>query len=173
MRWAGLLLVVLAAAGCSAEPAPRASELPAGCDMVPKSKVVGLLGDEVQAAARGSVSALTRRREALRCRNTVPGHPERFVTVTAEYHPTPFDLPTKSCSDGWVYAGTPDKFTPACQEAKAGHGTTQLVVRWQPYVMRVWIGRSDRNWGGDPEAALAMTRALAQKLGVKEAAGTG
>jgi hypothetical protein len=46
-------------------------------------------------------------------------------------------------------------------------------VRWQPYLMHLTIGRSDRNWGGDPEAALAMSRALAQKLGVKEAAGDG
>ena len=173
MRLAGLLLLVLVAAGCSGDPAPRPSALPAGCDMVPESKVVGLLGDDVKAVATGSLAMLTSRRKTLRCSNTVPGHSERFVTITAQYHPSPFDLPTKACSDGWVYAGTPDKYTPACQQAEGGHGTTQLIVRWQPYVMRVWIGRSDRNWGGDPEAALAMSRVLAQKLGVEEAAGTG
>lgn len=173
MRTAGNLLLLLVASGCTSQPAARPSALPAGCDLVPRSKVVGLLGDDVHAVVRGSVTALTDRREPLRCTTTVPGHPERFVTVSAQYHPAPFDLPTKSCSEGWVYAGTPDKFTPACQQADAGHGTTQLVVRWQPYVMRVWIGRADRSWGGDPEAALALSRALAQKLGVKEAAGNG
>jgi hypothetical protein len=39
--------------------------------------------------------------------------------------------------------------------------------------MRVLIGRSDLGWAGDPEAALAMSRVLAQKLGVTEAAGDG
>ncbi len=48
---------------------------------------------------------------------------------------------------------------------------TRLIVRWQPYLVRVTVGRSDRGWGGDAEAALAMSRVLAQHLGVAEAAG--
>ena len=72
-----------------------------------------------------------------------------------------------------MYAGTPEKFTPACQETVDGHGRTQLFVRWQPYLMHVTIDRSDRDWGGDPERALAMSRIVAQRLGVDEAAGDG
>jgi hypothetical protein len=39
--------------------------------------------------------------------------------------------------------------------------------------MRVTIGRSGRDWAGDPEQALALSRLLAQRLGVEEAAGDG
>jgi hypothetical protein len=174
MRLAALVLL-LVAAGCTGQPSaePPPSALPPGCGLVPASKVVGLLGEEVRAVVRGSVGSLVDRRAPLRCTTTVPGHPERFVTITAQHHPAPFDLPTRSCNAGWVYAGTPDKYTPACQQTDGRNGTTQLVVRWQPYVVRVWIGRADRNWAGDPEAALALSRALAEELGVEEAAGRG
>jgi hypothetical protein len=95
------------------------------------------------------------------------------VSITAQYHPDPFQLPRRSCSEGWVYAGTPDKYTPACQETVDGHGRTQLFVRWQPYLLHVTIGRSGRDWGGDPEQALALSRIVAQRLGVDEASGEG
>ena len=42
-------------------------------------------------------------------------------------------------------------------------------MRWQPYLVRVTISRLDRDWGGDPELGLAMSRQLAQRLGVEEA----
>ncbi len=164
-----LLLLALVTAGCSS----GSPGTPVGCGMVPAGKVVGLIGADVDATAGGSLKALRTEHVPARCRNVDPGHPERYVTITAEYHPKPLQLPTKSCSAGWVYAGTPEKFTPACQETVDGHGRTQLVVRWQPYVMHVTIGRSDRDWGGDPERALAMSRVVAQRLGVREAAGDG
>ena len=172
----GLALLILAVlgAGCSGgqdAPPGKPAPLPPGCDMVQRSKVVGLLGDDAEAKATGTVAALRDQHTRATCRNTVAGHPERYVTVSADYHPAPLRLPRRSCSAGWVYAGTPDKYTPACQDTVDGHGKTQLFVRWQPYVVHVTIGRSDRDWAGDPEAALAMSRALAQKLGVKEAAG--
>lgn len=139
--------------------------------MVASRQVAGLLGDHVRSAAHGSLSALRHQHRQAACRNTVPGHPERYVTVVAQYHPKPVPAPAKSCSEGWVYAGSPDKYAPACQEADEGHGRTQLLVRWQPYVVRVTIGRSDLGWAGDPEIALAMSRDLARRLGVNEAHG--
>lgn len=70
--------------------------------------------------------------------------------------------------------GTPDKFAPACQETVGGgQSKTELVVRWQPYLVHVTISRLDRDWAGDPEVALAISRVLAQRLGVEEAAGDG
>ncbi len=172
-----LLLTVPAAvlaAGCSGTPRAAApSGATPGCGLVPPATVVGLLGADVETRATGSVSALRAGHGRLTCRTSVPGHPERYVTLVAEHHPAPFQLPTRSCSAGWVYAGTPAKYTPACQDTVGGHGRTRLFVRWQPYLMHVSIGRSDRNWGGDPEVALAMSRALAERLGVREARGNG
>ena len=141
--------------------------------MVPASGVVGLLGKKVAVTLHGTLAELRSRHTSVTCQNTAPGHAERYVTIAARFHPTPFRLPRKTCSNGWVYAGTAAKYTPACQETLDGHGRTQLIVRWQPYVMHVTIGRTDRDWGGDPEVALAMSRAVAQHLGVREAAGKG
>lgn len=167
-----LLALAWTAGGCSGSPGDQAGT-PTGCHMVPAGKVVGLLGPDVQTTAHGTLDRLRSAHARAECRSVVPGHPERSVTITAEYHPKPYALPKRSCSAGWVYAGTPEKFTPACQETVGGHGRTELVVRWQPYLMHVVIGRSDRDWGGDPERALAMSRIVAQRLGVTEAAGDG
>jgi hypothetical protein len=172
---AGLVVVAAMASGCTAghgtSPARESVRAePPGCGLVPSRQVVGLLGASVAVAVRGSADDLRRRHRTLVCTNTVPRHPERFVTVRARYHPAPLQLPSRACAQGWVYAGTPGKFAPACQETRHGHGRTDLLVRWQPYVMEVTIGRSDRGWGGDPEVALAMSRVLARRLGVREAA---
>jgi hypothetical protein len=164
-----LLALGLAAAGCSggaSEAGPAT-----GCGMVPAGKVVGLVGSDLDTTATGSLKALRSSGTKAVCRSVVPGHPERSVTIVAERHPKPFQLPQKACAEGWVYAGTPEKYTPACQETVDGHGVTTLIVRWQPYLMHVTIGRSGRDWGGDPERALAMSRSVAQRLGVQEAAG--
>ncbi len=169
----GLLVAGCSASGSRGSSAASSSGTPTGCDMVPAGKVVGLLGSDLDTTSRGTLNALRHSHAEAECRSVVREHPERSVTIVAEYHPKPFELPTKSCSQGWVYAGTPEKFTPACQETVDGHGRTQLFVRWQPYLMHVTIDRSDRDWGGDPERALAMSRIVAQRLGVDEAAGDG
>lgn len=166
---AGLLAVLCA--GCTG-PGPGTAAAP-GCGLVPRSAVVGLLGPHVSTRTEGTLAGLRTGHAALECRTTVPGHAERYVTIRAQYHPRPLQLPARSCSAGWVYAGTPQKFTPACQDSVSGHGRTQLFVRWQPYVMHVTIGRQDRSWGGDAEVALAMSRSLARHLGVREARGNG
>ena len=167
-----MLLLGLVAAGCSNS---SKAETPVGCGLVGRANVVGIVGSDVDTTARGSVNGLRERHQRVTCRNVDAKNPRRYVTITATYHPAPYTLPKKSCSAGWVYAGSPDKYAPACQEALRGsrESRTQLVVRWQPYLMHVTITRPDRNWGGDPEVALAMTRDLAQRLGVKAAAGTG
>ncbi len=165
-------LMVLALNACTG-PSSDAEGEPPGCGLVPESRVVGLLGDHVTSTARGSLPALRSDHEPASCRTVVKGSADRYVEVVARYHPDPVPLPTGACTHGWVYAGTPEKYTPACQQSADGRSTTRLIVRWQPYVMDLTIGREDRDWGGDPERALAMSRSLAQHLGVSEARGDG
>ncbi len=176
MRTAGALLALAAlAAGCmgTASDAPAAAASRPGCGVLPQRLVVGLLGTHVEVALHGAIDALREQHLPLTCTTGVHGDPARYVTVRAVYHPGPVRLPSKACQAGWVYAGTPDKYAPACQEAVRGHARTELVVRWQPYVVHVDVGRSDRSWAGDPEVALAMSRDLARRLGVREASGNG
>jgi hypothetical protein len=170
---AALVLLAGLAAGCSADDEPAAAGTRPGCGLVLDSAVVGLLGRRVDATLDGSLRALRRDRRRATCRAVAHGRSGRSVTVTAAYHPRPVALPATGCSEGWVYAGTPSKYAPACQQAVGTGGRTRLVVRWQPYVMHVTIDRLDRAWGGDAEVALSMTRVLAQRLGVREAAGPG
>lgn len=179
MRTAGattaLAAVLLLASGCSPDDGKAGSATPVGCGVLGRARVVGLLGADAEAVQHGSVGDLRTRHRALSCTNTDPRHPERFVRVTAAYHPKPYPLPRHSCDAGWVFAGSVEKYAPACQEG-VGHGkqaTTRLVVRWQPYLVRVTISRLDRDWAGDPELGLAMSRELARRLGVDEAAGDG
>ena len=160
------VLLALVAGGCASNDAPST---PTGCGMVPQALVAGLLGDDVDSTVHGTLSKLRSDHARASCRGTVPGHPERYLTVVADYHPAP----VTSCAEGWVYAGTPAKYAPACQQLEHGHGVTQLIVRWQPYVMHITIGRNDDSWSGDPEIALAISRRMAQRLGVDEAKGDG
>jgi hypothetical protein len=82
-------------------------------------------------------------------------------------------LSRAGCSSGQIFAGTPDKYAPACQEIVGKRHTTRLTVRWQPYVMDVTVSRLDPYWAGDAELGLSMSRLVAQRLDVAEAAGPG
>jgi hypothetical protein len=173
MRAAVVMVVLgLVVAGCSAA---STADTAVGCGIVGSADIVGILGSHVDSVAHGSVNGLRSQHHEVTCRNVDANDTGRSVTISAAYHPAPYTLPKKSCSAGWVYAGTPEKYAPACQETlrDKGQSRTQLVVRWQPYLMHVTIARRDRNWGGDPEVALAMSRDLAKRLGVKEAARDG
>jgi hypothetical protein len=163
-----VLLLLVTLCGCTHHDT---SASPTGCGIVPATDVVGLLGRHATSTPTGSLDALRNHHRPAGCRVTVTGHPERYVTVRATYHPAPLPLPAHACSEGWVVAGTPAKAAPACQDTVDGHGRTRLIARWQPYLVRVTIGRSGRDWAGDPEIALAMSRALARRLHVSEAQG--
>ena len=86
--------------------------------------------------------------------------------MRAVHHPDPMPLPRGACNEGWVYAGSPDKYAPACQATHHGRSRTVLLARWDEYVVQVTVTRPDRAWGGDPELALRMTEQVATRLGV-------
>jgi hypothetical protein len=165
----GLLLV----AGCNDSAGPAPAGTPPGCGMVPPGRVVGLVGTDVDSTRHGSLTDLRTRHRTATCTTTDRAHPERSVRIVARYHPKPMRLPSTGCGAGQIFAGTPDKYAPACQEIAGSRHTTRLTVRWQPYVIQVTVSRLDPYWAGDAELGLAMSRLLAQRLHVAEAAGSG
>ena len=175
MRTAVLVLLgaALVAAGCTGPSTPHRAGPPPGCGLVPPARVVGLVGEDVRSTQRGTLAALRARHRTVTCTTADRARPQRYVRITARYHPTPVRLPSTGCGAGQVFAGTPEKFAPACQEEVGSRRATRLTVRWQPYVMEVTVSRTDPNWSGDAELALAMSRVLAQRLDVAEAAGDG
>ena len=142
--------------------------------MVPSAQVVGLVGrqdGDVTSERHGSLADLRTRHRTATCVTRNRKHPGRALRIVAMYHPKPLRLPTTDCTSGQVFAGTPEKFAPACQAVVGGRHTTRLTVRWQPYVVQVTVSRLDSSWAGDAELSLAMSRVLAQRLHVAEAAG--
>jgi hypothetical protein len=152
---------------------PQRAGPPPGCGMVPPNRVVGLVGTDVRATVRGSLDDLRTHHRTATCTTVNRTHRQRYVRITAQYHPAPLRLSRAGCSAGQVFAGTPEKYAPACQEIVGKRHATRLTVRWQPYVVEVTVSRLDPYWAGDAELGLSMSRLVAQRLHVKEAAGTG
>src|SRR3954452_16614504 len=167
------LLLALLAGACSGTPDRSTAGPAAGCDMVPPARVTGLVGEDVRTTERGSLDDLRTRHRTAVCTTRNRDPPSRYVRIVARYHPAPMRLPRGGCGDGQVFAGTPAKFAPACLDTVGRRRTTRLTVRWQPYVMEVTVGRIDPNWSGDAELALAMSRLVALRLHVAEAAASG
>jgi hypothetical protein len=160
-------LAALLAAGCSSTAAPPPHlGTPVGCGMVESRDLVGLLGTDLRSTSTGSLDRLHDAGRPAACRTVATGEPARFVAVRVVRHPAPIRLPELDCNGGWVYAGTPEKYAPACQRSAHGRSTTLLMVRWEKYVVRVTVGRTDRNWAGDPEVALRLSEQVADRLGV-------
>lgn len=166
-------VVAVLVGACSGTPDRSAAGPPPGCGMVPPDQVTGLVGDEVRTTLRGSLDDLRTRHRTAVCTTRNRASPDRYVRIVARYHPAPMRLSRAGCGDGQVFAGTPEKFAPACQDTVGRRRTTRLTVRWQPYVMEVTVGRLDPNWAGDAELGLAMSRLVARRLHVAEAAADG
>jgi hypothetical protein len=166
-------VVALLVTACSGTPDRSTAGLPPGCGMVPPARVTGLVGDDVRTTVRGSLDDLRTRHRTAVCTTRNRDHPDRYVRIVARYHPAPMRISRSGCGDGQVFAGTPAKFAPACQDTVGRRRTTRLTVRWQPYVMEVTVGRLDPYWAGDAELALAMSRLVARRLHVAEATGSG
>jgi hypothetical protein len=88
----------------------------------------------------------------------------RTFTIRVLRHPAPLQLDARPCRTGWVFAGTPDAYAPACQEAVGSGGRSRLLVRHGAYVLELTVDRSDRNWAGDPEVTLGMADGIARHL---------
>jgi hypothetical protein len=155
------LLAATGAAGCD----DAAEATPPGCGFVAPDRLVQLVGDDAEARTTGSLAALEKDGAPADCRTTSRKDRKRYVDIAVRLHPEPYQLPKKGCNAGWVYAGTPDAYAPACQETTEQGSRTVLVVRKsEDYIVRITIGRPDRDWAGDPEVALALSDELAKRL---------
>lgn len=150
---------------------------PLGCGMTAPRLLTGLLGPAARSAAHGGLTALRRDGTAATCVTTSSaggtGTRARRVTVRVVRHPAPLTLPSLDCDQGWVYAGSPEKYVPACQQGRGRGGRTLLLARWGDYVVRVDIARDNRAWGGDAELGLALSHDVARRLGAASGNGGG
>lgn len=172
-----LALLLAACTGAGGRPAGHdhqaagsaRSAPPPGCGMTAPRLLTGLLGADARSTAQGGLAALRRDGTPATCRSvsrsTGTGR-ARSVTVRVVRHPDPLALPSLDCDQGWVYAGTPAKYVPACQQGRGRGGRTLLLARWGDYVVSVDIARDDRAWAGDPELGLALSKDVARRLGV-------
>lgn len=159
---AGALLgLLLSACQASSGAAPREQERPA-CGLVAGTAVTGLMGSGLRARHTGGPAAL-RHGTPYTC-VTRGRHTVRTLTIRVLRHAAPLSLDRRPCRTGWVYAGTPDAYAPACQEAVGAGGRTRLLVRHGAYVLELTVDRTDRNWAGDPEVTLAMADGIARRL---------
>jgi hypothetical protein len=168
------LVLAFVLGACSGHDGDKPAATPPGCGMVPPGRVVGLVGPDdrhVTSTGHGSLADLRTRHRTAMCVTTNRKHPGRSLRIVATYHPKPLRLPTTGCTSGQIFAGTPEKYAPACQSIVGKRHTTRLTVRWQPYIVQVTVSRLDPYWAGDAELSLAMSRLLAQRLHVAEAAG--
>lgn len=158
---AAAILIGVTAPGCDADQ----HQTEPGCGLVEAAEVTALTGPDTHSGTTGSVDRLRKDGETLSCRTTSTADQKRYVAIEVERHPDPFTLDGKSCNAGWVYAGTPEAYAPACQETTASGSRTRLVARAGDYLVHVTIGRPDRKWAGDPEVALAISDQVAEQLG--------
>jgi hypothetical protein len=71
----------------------------------------------------------------------------------------------RRCSGGWVYAGTPDKFEPACIVRTAKAQVTVMVSDWAGLKVQVALGRDPETMRDDAEQILDISRDVAAHVG--------
>ena len=133
----------------------------AGCGLASPQRITALTGAHPTATRTGSIDDLKSDGEPLRC---TTGTQERGVDIQAIRHPDPMPYPKRHCAEGWVFAGAPDDYAPACQVRQGEGGTTLLLHRAGDYVITVAVRRSDLKWAGDAEQALVIADQVGAKL---------
>jgi hypothetical protein len=133
----------------------------AGCGLASPQRITALTGAHPTATSHGSIDDLTGNGDPLRC---TTGTRDRGVDIQAIRHPDPMPYPRRHCAEGWVFAGSPDDYAPACQVRQDKGGTTLLLHRAGDYVITVAVRRSDLNWAGDAEQALVIADQVGDKL---------
>ncbi|HET8604288.1 MAG TPA: hypothetical protein VFM09_10195 [Marmoricola sp.] len=156
-----LLALALPLAGCSS----GRPEVPAGCGLARPAAVTALTGTPATARVHGSLQALREHGRRLGCSTATHGRQGRRLDIEVVRHPAPMRLPRRHCAEGWVYAGRPQHYAPACQVHHGAGGTTILLRRAGDYVISVVVRRPDTRWAGDAEEALVVADEVAARIG--------
>ena len=164
-----LALAALAPSGCAGGHEAAAAP---GCGLARPSAVTALSGSgrggedgaALTVRSHGSVRALRRHGRPVACTTATHGRQGRRLDIRVVRHRAPMRLPRWHCAEGWVYAGRPQHYAPACQVHHGAGGTTILLRRAGYYVITVAVRRPDTHWAGDAEEALVVADEVAARI---------
>lgn len=158
-------LLLAGAGGCSSHRQEPGRSTPAGCGLVPAETVERLVPGDLVVEPHGDLERLGDHGGSVSCTASSRDDPARYVSIEVTHHPRPLDLAERGCDQGWVYAGSADRFAPSCQESTGDDAyRTTVLTRQGAYVVTVAIGRPDRQWAGDPESGLALSQQVSARL---------
>jgi hypothetical protein len=99
------------------------------------------------------------------CRLTDPADRRNHLTIVTGPAVDAESSMRRRCSGGWVYAGTPDKFEPACIVRTAKAQVTVMVSDWAGLKVQVALGRDPETMRDDAEQILDISRDVAAHVG--------
>lgn len=150
-----LLSLVVLVGGCqpdSAEDAEDAEDT-VGC---------GILTPRLAREAVGQ--AVDSRRTETGCSMIDPADPRNHLTILTGQAVDAEAFMRRRCSGGWVYAGTPEKFEPACITSTPKGQTTVMVSDWDGLDVQVELGRNPETIRDDAEQILEISRDVAAHM---------
>jgi len=146
MAW---LLPLVLVGGCQPDSAENAEDL-VGCGMLTPRLVRDAVGRTVDSRAIHHG-----------CRVTDPADSRNHLTIVTGPTVDAKAFGQRRCSGGWVFAGTPDKFVPACITRTANFQTTVMVSEWDGLKVQVELGRNPESMSDDAEEILDISRDVA------------
>lgn len=147
---AALLLPLVLLGGCR----HGADEEKIGCGIVEPGLVRDAVGPNVDS-----------RRTDHGCRLADAADRRNYLTIVSGPGVDAESFARQRCSGGWVYAGTPEKFAPACITKTANTQTTSMVSEWDGLKVRVELGRNRDTSRDDAEQILDISRDVAAHVG--------
>lgn len=105
------------------------------------------------------------RRTRHGCRLSDPADSRNHLTIVTGQEVDAETFMQRRCSGGWVYAGTPEKFAPACITRTASFQNTVMVSEWDGLKVQVELGRDPQSMSDDAERILDISRDVAAHVG--------
>ena len=145
-----VLLLPLALIGGCRPSSPDSAEEQVGC---------GILTPKLAREAVGQKVAS--RRTKTGCMLTDPADGRNHLTIVVGETVDAESFMRRRCTGGWVYAGTPAYYQPACITRTANRQTTVMVSDWDGLKVQVELGRNPETMRDDAEQILDISRDVA------------